>query len=261
MADDNAEAGRGGETSVHEHFTSRYFSAFTNSSRSSAEVVVPVVQSWVNPASVIDFGCGLGMWLSAWQDAGCEVRGVDGPWIDRSQLSIPVDRFTAHDLSQPYFAGETYDLAMSLEAADTIPAEAAAPFVRALTAAAPVVLFSAAAPDQPGTHHINSQWPAYWAELFAKRGYVVVDTLRELFWEDSRIGWWYRQNMMIYVDRDFLGRWPRLEAMYREGAQPSRLIHPELFAVWKDWGIEQSRRYWELRSQTDNRKSRARPSA
>ena len=125
-----------------------------------------------------------------------------------------------------------------------------APFVHALTAAAPVVLFSAAAPEQPGTNHINPQCPAYWAGLFAERGHVAIDALRWMIWEDERVGWWYRQNIMIYVARDLLSRWPKLEAMYREGAQPPRLVHPELMRVWMDWGIEQSRLYWNLRSQT-----------
>ena len=29
----------------------------------------------------------------------------------------------------------------------------------------PLVLFSAAAPHQGGAHHVNEQWPAYWAGL------------------------------------------------------------------------------------------------
>ncbi|MBA3341753.1 MAG: methyltransferase domain-containing protein [Gemmatimonadaceae bacterium] len=145
---------------MNEQYTPAYFDAFKDSSRASAEVVVPIVQSWIKPRTVVDMGCGLGMWLSVWQESGCEVSGVDGDWVDRGRLAIPGDRFIAHDLSQPYTPDGRYDLATSLEAADTLPAEAAAPFVHAITAAAPVVLFSASAPDQPGINHINCQWPS-----------------------------------------------------------------------------------------------------
>jgi hypothetical protein len=238
---------------MSELLTPAYFEAFKNSSRASAEVVVPIVKRWIDPASVIDMGCGLGMWLSVWQEQGCEVRGVDGNWVDRAALAIPADRFTAHDLSQPFVPDRRYDLAMSLEMADQLAPEAAGRFVQALTVAAPVVLFSAAAPHQPGTNHINCQWPAYWAELFAERGYDVIDTLRYIVWEDERVDWWYRQNIMIYVERDLVRKWPKLEQMYRERADPLRLVHPELFKVYLDWGLDQSRQYWDLRAQMEAR--------
>jgi hypothetical protein len=240
---------------VNEEYTPEFFDAFTQSSRASAEVVVPIVKSWIDPDSIIDMGCGLGMWLSVWREAGCEVRGVDGDWVDRARLAIPADRFIMHDLSQPYTPDRRYDLAMSLEAAEHLPPEAAAPFVRALTEAAPVVLFSASAPDQPGTNHVNCQWPAYWAKLFAECGYVAIDTLRYIIWEDERVDWWYRQNIMIYVAGDLISRWPKLAAMYREGGQPLRLVHPELMRIWLDWGLYESRRYWDLRAQMEDQES------
>jgi cyclopropane fatty-acyl-phospholipid synthase-like methyltransferase len=236
---------------LNEQYTPEYFDSFKDSSRASAEVVVPIVMDWVNPKSVIDMGCGLGMWLSVWREAGCDVVGVDGHWVDRSQLAIPPDRFVTQDLSQLYVPERRYDLAMSVEAAEHLPPEAAAQFVRALTDASPLILFSASTPDQPGTDHLNCQWPTYWAELFAERGYDVIDTLRYMIWEDSRVDWWYRQNIMMYVARDQIRTWPRLASMYREGARPLRLVHPELMQTWLDWGMEQSRQYWQLRAKVD----------
>lgn len=236
---------------MNEQYTPEYFDSFKHSSRRSAEVVVPIVASWVNPHSVIDLGCGLGMWLSVWRETGAEIRGVDGEWVARDQLAIPADRFTTHDLSQPYNPDKRYDLAMSVEAAEHLPPESAASFVNSLTQAAPVVLFSASTPNQPGADHVNCQWPDYWAGLFADRGYLVIDTLRYMIWEDTRVDWWYRQNIMIYVDRDSLNTWPKLEAIYAEGARPLRLVHPELMQTWLDWGMDQSRQYWDLRASLD----------
>jgi hypothetical protein len=236
-----------------EQYSSEYFDAFKGSSRASAEVVVPIVMSWVHPRSVIDMGCGLGMWLSVWKEAGCEVRGVDGEWVDRAQLAIPPETLITHDLSTPYKPDRRYDLSMSVEAAEHLPAEAAEPLVQALTAAAPVVLFSASAPDQPGTNHVNCQWPSYWASLFAEQGYLVIDTLRYMIWEDVRVDWWYRQNIMVYAARDQIGRWPELEAMQqRNGSPPLSLVHPELLRTWAQWGMYESRRYWALRARVDD---------
>src|SRR6185295_6931420 len=144
---------------MNEKYTAEYFDSFKSSSRASAEVVVPIVHEWVKPKSVVDFGCGLGMWLSVWEEGGCEIRGVDGKWVDREQMAISADRFTPHDLSQPIVLDRQFDLAMSVEAAEHLMPECARGFVASLTRAAPVVLFSASIPHQPGEDHLNCQWP------------------------------------------------------------------------------------------------------
>ena len=228
-------------------YTPTYFDGFSDSSQTSAAVVVPMVSAWLHPRSVIDIGCGLGMWLSAWRAEGCEVLGVDGPWVDRERLAIPPQCFISHDLARPYVPNRRYDLAMSVEAAEHLPPEAAAPLVEALTSAADVVLFSASAPNQEGRGHVNCQWPDYWADLFAARDFLVIDALRPLIWEDARIDWWYRQNIMIYARKQELGRWPALDAMSKASPpRPLRLVHPELLQDWVLWGVELSRKYWAL---------------
>ena len=47
--------------------TPRYFNASGSGSRSSAEVVVPMLMDWLKPASVIDLGCGTGEWLATFR--------------------------------------------------------------------------------------------------------------------------------------------------------------------------------------------------
>ena len=53
-----------------------------------------------------------------------------------------------------------------------------------LTSLAPVVVFSAASAYQGGIHHVNEQWPTYWAALFAEHGLVAVDSLRKDLWRE-----------------------------------------------------------------------------
>jgi SAM-dependent methyltransferase len=223
---------------VHEEYTQRYYDAFRDSSRASAEVVVPIVGDWLEPKSVIDLGCGLGSWLSVWNERGCDVRGVDGPWIDRTMLAISEANFVVHDFSHPYQPDGTYDLAMSLEAAEHLPEKAGTALVHALTSSAPVVLFSAAVPGQAGKNHVNCQWPAYWSRLFAGQNFLVIDALRSMIWEDSRVDWWYRQNIMLYVARDHIDKWPALAALHSEGREPPRLVHPEFLKAVLDWAAQ-----------------------
>jgi hypothetical protein len=98
-----------------------------------------------------------------------------------------------------------------------MPSSSAERFVGALTVAAPLVAFLAAVPGQGGDGHLNEQWPAYWAALFAKRGYEVVDCLRELFWDDARVQWWYAQNALLFVDTAALDAITALRSHPRRG--------------------------------------------
>jgi hypothetical protein len=94
-----------------------------------------------------------------------------------------------------------YDLAVCLEVAEHLPESSAADLVRALTAFAPVVLFSAAVPGQGGVGHINEQWPAYWKGLFEQHGFYRRDPIRPRIWTNERVHWWYRQNIFLFASR------------------------------------------------------------
>jgi SAM-dependent methyltransferase len=197
-------------------------------SLSSADEVVPVVHDIVRPSSVADVGCGVGSWLAAFARAGVEdIVGLDGDHVPCADLMIPADRFHAIDLREPYELPRTFDLAVSLEVAEHLPASSADGFVDSLTKLAPAILFSAAVPHQGGWHHLNEQWPQYWAEIFARRRFFSVDCLRERFWNQSNVRWWYAQNMVLYL-RDDHPLWRH----YPRSSEPLRaLVHPENYLL------------------------------
>jgi hypothetical protein len=154
------------------------YGTIATTARSSAEVIVPLVRDHLRPQSVVDYGCGTG-----------EVSGLDGPWVDRQHLAIPAEDFHVHDLRERFVAGREFDLAVCLEVAGHIPPEHEATFLDSLAALAPVILFSAPIPHQPGVGDgpWNNRWPSYWAERLAERGFVSVDFLRSRVWEDPRV--------------------------------------------------------------------------
>jgi hypothetical protein len=93
-----------------------------------------------------------------------------------------------------------------------------------------VIAFSAAAPLQGGTHHVNERWPEYWAGLFAEHGFVSVDSLRPRFWLDDHVAWYYRQNMFLAVHRAVLERNGRLSREHaRAGGRVLPLVHPDRY--------------------------------
>jgi SAM-dependent methyltransferase len=196
----------------------------------SAREVLPFVLGAVRPRSVIDVGCGTGDWLAVCRELGvADVYGVDGDWVTRDRLRIPADCFLAADLRRPVRLGRPFDLVVSLEVAEHLPADCAADFVASLTGLGPVVLFSAAAPFQGGVGHLNEQWPAYWAAHFARHGYVHVDCLRGRFWDNPRVCWWYAQNALLWVRAERLADYPALRREHDPSGQPRALVHPRKY--------------------------------
>jgi SAM-dependent methyltransferase len=207
--------------------------ASTNESLMSAREIVPFIMESIALDCVVDVGCGLGAWLSVFQECGVgRVLGIDGDYVDRDRLKISPTDFRSHDLTQPLQIDRSFDLAMSMEVAEHLDSEYAENFVDTLVALAPVVLFSAAIPDQPGEHHVNCQWPAYWAELFYQRGYLLFDHLRLKFWQNDKVSWWYAQNILLFVKQSALHNYPKLTENFAYSTlPPAALVHPSLYLM------------------------------
>jgi len=208
-------------------YDAAFYADQADGSLRSARAVVPHVLELVRPVSVLDVGCGLGTWLAAFAEAGiADFLGMDGDYVDRGKLKIPIERFKPTDLTNPPHPDRTFDLAMCLEVGEHLPERASPKLVELLTTAAPIVLFSAAIPGQGGTNHINEQWPAFWESLFAARGFVRLDAIRPKIWRDNRVVWWYQQNAFLYVRESILAERPVLLAE-RELTQafPFELVH------------------------------------
>ncbi len=180
--------------------------------------------------SAVDVGCGIGIWLSYLQNHGVvDIFGIDGPWVDKCELRIPLDRFKSVDLAQPLNIERRFDLAISLEVAEHLPAIRAECFVMELTTLADYVLFSAAIPFQGGRNHLNEQWPSYWIDLFRKQGYVAKDWIRPQIWGDQTISPWYRQNLFLFVSRNRVSELQLVDTGDSELQMPIDLVHPEIY--------------------------------
>lgn len=152
-----------------------------------------------------------------------------------NRLQIPKENFTVADLKEPIEHSRAYDLAVSLEVGEHLPDSAADTFVHTLTSAAPVVLFSAAIPLQGGTHHVNEQWPDYWAKKFSARGFVPVDAIRRHIWEDKKVSFFYAQNMFLFVKKEALSDYPKLQAEIEAGhGQAFPLVHPFMYLYYAE---------------------------
>ncbi|MFG1519476.1 MAG: hypothetical protein AAE977_03225 [Thermoplasmataceae archaeon] len=196
----------------------------------SAERIISFVLSLYHPSSVIDVGASGGIFLLELMKRDVkDVMGIDGPWIPDKDIVIPKRNYLRIDLTKPFTIERKFDLCICLEVLEHLNWETGELLLRELTSLSDVILFSAAVPGQGGTHHVNEQWPSFWAKEFRKYGFKYID-IRPYIWNDKEILPWYKQNMMIYLkDQNYDNFINKLKAFKRK--EPLSVIHPDMSYV------------------------------
>ncbi len=198
--------------------------------RASARRIFALLAEFdVRPASLVDVGCGTGEWLAAARDIGItDVRGIEGNWLDKSNLPIEASLVETHDLETGFDLGRRFDLVLCIEVAEHVTPASAERLVASLTRHSDLVLFSAAIPFQRGHHHVNEQFPDYWAERFAPHQFHPLDFLRPRIWKDASIIWWLRQNLLLFAHDRALQVNPKL-ATERDVQRVLSVVHPSVY--------------------------------
>jgi 2-polyprenyl-3-methyl-5-hydroxy-6-metoxy-1,4-benzoquinol methylase len=124
---------------------------------------------------------------------------------------------------------QKFDLVISLEVAEHLPKTAADVFVDSVVRHGDVILFSAAIPFQGGNGHVNEQWPGYWAEKFALRGFKTLDVIRPMIWGDESVFWWLQQNTLLLLNESALQKHEHLRNDITDNLNALAMVHPFLY--------------------------------
>lgn len=236
------------------NYDETFFRYTTQISARSANVVVPLLYDALRPSSVLDLGCGCGVWLARWQEVGvAEVIGIDGNYVSSKDLVIPVESFVAGDLGQPVDLGRRFDLAQSLEVAEHLTESRARGFVADLCRHSDLVVFGAAPPGQGGENHINEQPYAYWQGFFEDEGYDAYDFIRPRVLKRPEVTPWHRYNPVLYAKRSIAHTLP--EAVRRSLVPPGTAVadlSPTLYRARK--AIVRQLPPWAIRGLANARK-------
>jgi SAM-dependent methyltransferase len=214
---------------VYKHLHAGQLSQQESQNRESARRILGLVFEYARPQSILDVGCGLGTWMSVSRELGvADVRGIEGQWLDPSQLHVERELVATLDLEQGFALHRKFDLAICLEVAEHVSEAAAQPLIASLAAHSDVILFSAAIPYQGGHHHVNEQFPDYWIDRFAQHGFRPLDFIRPQIWNDPAVLWWLRQNTLLFAHERAIAANDRLR---QEAAIPRQLstVHPDVY--------------------------------
>ena len=144
-------------------YDDKFFDYIEIRGRRSAELMIAFVRRFLHVSSVLDVGCGRGVWVDEWRRAGVkDALGVDGSYVDPDRLAVPAKHMAVLDVSTPFRLKRSFELVQSLEVAEHIPASKADTFVDNLVAHGDIIMFSAAVPGQGGEFHVNEQPYEYW---------------------------------------------------------------------------------------------------
>lgn len=161
----------------------------------------------LDPASVIDYGCGCGWVMYYLENQGVkEVFGIEYDEVVKDLVHediLPKIRFAS--LTEPLEIEDRYDLAVCFEVAEHIDAQYADMIVENLCKNSNKVLFSAAYPGQGGYGHVNEQPMSYWVEKFKKHGFEMNTKKSNLVREKmkrSGVKKWYHENSRLFVKTD-----------------------------------------------------------
>jgi hypothetical protein len=188
-------------------YNSEYYDEQNEGSKRSAKAILGILYRIYHPNSVVDFGCGRGVWLSVAESLGSQIlQGLDGPWVEERMLVCKNMQFTSTNLTEEINLDKRFDLAISVEVAEHLPESLASSFVRKICSASNIVVFGAGIKFQGGVNHINEQYQSYWIDLFHLQGYECFDIFRSEIWENEEVEWWYRQNTFLFVNTMAIGK-------------------------------------------------------
>jgi len=190
----------GSERLMFNHFM---FSGFHRGALETAPAAVEaLLRICPQVRSVVDYGCGTGVYLHELARRGIAARGYEysarARAVARARYGIDVEPF---DLNRFEADARAYDLSLCIEVAHYLPAALGDRLVELCTTHVPRALFSAAHPGQHGFGHVNAQPREYWIERFKARGFRLdpgaTEGLRTHLKQTLTRGFWLADNVFL----------------------------------------------------------------
>lgn len=180
----------------------RFFKNAKKIEAPSAQEAVKILHKRFKPKSVIDIGCGSGIYLNEFKKLGVKIEGYDGSPAAKKESKVK-EYIKFHDLCKPLKTKKAFDLCLCVEVAEHLPEKCAEILINTLTGISKIIVFTAATPGQgpKSIGHINERSHKYWIGLFLKRNFIFQKKLslgirKEM--KDKKVVWWVVKNLMVF---------------------------------------------------------------
>ncbi len=183
-------------------YNADYFYIVDEDAKLGASIIADYIARTFHPKSVLDVGCGTGTLMNSLASLQIAVKGLE---YSEAALrfcrkrKLNVQKF---DLENDILTKvEQFDLVVSMEVAEHLPASVSDRYIDLLTQSANRVVFTAATPGQGGHDHVNEQPHEYWIDKFSRRNFRYNEPLSLKWreeWSKTTIPFWYSHNLMIF---------------------------------------------------------------
>lgn len=166
-----------------------------------------VINEKYQPKHVVEVGCGPGHLTRCLAEFDIQVTAIDGfsspDFGNYTQIAFSKVNLDEESEIEVFLEkNSTFDIAICTEVGEHLRPESSAFLVKFLARLAPIVIFSAAVPNQGGNGHINCQNRGFWHQLFLKQDFILRDSLRKILIKNENLAIWYRLNTLDYIRRD-----------------------------------------------------------
>jgi SAM-dependent methyltransferase len=168
----------------------------------SAKIMAKTIVDELSPLSVVDIGSGPAVHAN-------ELFRLGVPWVEAyddsefaANMVSPGVEFRLVDISaEPFEKMLLFDVALCFEVLEHIDESREAAAVRNIAAMTrSVLVFSAAAPGQPGCGHVNCKPRDHWIEAFGREGLAYDEETTKRWraeWESGSVVYWYTFNLLV----------------------------------------------------------------
>jgi len=183
-------------------YDQKFFNNTLKFENASAKAFTDILIKHFSPKSVVDIGCGIGIYLANFEINNITILGCDGSPAAISD-SLVGDKIKLHDLCEPFRSKLQFDLCLCLEVAEHLDENCAETLIKTLTGLSKTIIFTAATPGQGhlSIGHINEQPHEYWQKLFEQKNFTLNKKLTEkikLEMAEAKIVWWLTKNLMVF---------------------------------------------------------------
>ena len=145
---------------------------------------------------LLDLGCGMADYSKHFSRFGIQCDAYDGN-PNTKELTGGIGQVL--DLSKQIDLGCSYDVVLSLEVGEHIPATNEQKFIDNIcNHATSMIILSWAVPGQAGDGHVNCQSNEYIIAEMNKRGFYLENVFTAKLRKSSSL-WWFKNSLMVFI--------------------------------------------------------------
>lgn len=172
--------------------------------KDTPKIFVDYIINKFKPDSVVDFGCGTGIYLKEFENRSIEVFGIDGSPAALNNFRLDKSKISIQDITKKIILNRKYSCAICIEVAEHIPKKMSATLVNNLASSSDLVILSAAPKGQGGIGHINEQKKEFWIELFNLEKFDFdLESTEDFknYLNDRKAIFWLTNNILVFKKR------------------------------------------------------------